>query len=159
LDAIDKVIWVCPFLSLLDVTSTFYIRSQGYLLEVYERGFFASLSVAAGSVYVYVYAVIYLLIMVGIAYVLWYIKKRELQPSRIFDKVFFLAVIGVVFYIYMRLTATFLVNFLLPTIIERGINVFSLTLVIYGTSAFSLTIYLFQPILSWVSRGDDKKDK
>ena len=159
LDAIDKVIWVCPLLSFLDVMSTLYIRSQGYPLEIYERGFFASLAVAAGSVYLYAYAVIYLLFMVGVAYLLWYIKNRELQPSRVFDKVFFVALIVVVFYVYVRLTATVLVNFFLPTIIERGIDVFSLTLVIYGTSALSFIIYVFQPVLAWVSRGDDEKDK
>jgi hypothetical protein len=153
------VIWVCPFLAFLDVASTFYVESQGYSLEVYERGLFASLFVGAGSIYIYLYAVIYLMIMVGIAYVFWYIKNRELKPTHILDKAFFLALIGVMFYICMRLTATFLVNFFLPEILERRINVSSLTWIIYGTSALSLSIYLLQPVLSWVRRNGSKKDK
>jgi hypothetical protein len=157
LDAVDKVIWVCPFLAFLDVVSTFYVESEGYSLELYERGFFASFFLREGSVYFYLYSAIYLLIMVGIAYAFWYIKNKGLNPSRIFDKVFFLALLGALVYIYMRLTAAFAINFFLPSIIERGTSVAWLTLVIYLSCLLSLGIYLWQPVLSWVRSNDSRK--
>jgi predicted permease len=157
LDAIDKVIWVCPFLAFLDVLSTFYVKSQGYSLELYGRGFFSSLFPREGSVYIYIYSAIYLLIMLGIAYALWYIKNKGLDPSRISDKVFLLALLGVVVYIYMSLTAAFAINFFLPAILERGTNVSWLTWVIYLSCILSLGIYLWQPVLSWVRPDDSKK--
>jgi hypothetical protein len=157
LDGVDNAIWVLPLLSLLDVVSTFYVQSQGYALERVERGFFASYFVSAGSIYIYVYVVIYLLIMVGIACLLWYIKNKELKPSRRFDRIFFLALVGVVFYVYTRLATTLLMNFFLPIIVQRGIDVFTLTLVLYGSCALSLGIYLWRPVLAWVSYNENKK--
>jgi hypothetical protein len=70
---------------------------------------------------------------------------------------FFLALVGVVFYVYTRLTTTFLMNFFLPMIVQRGINVFALTLVLYGSCALSLGIYLWKPVLAWVSYNETKK--
>jgi len=158
LDEVDKAVWVLPFLALLDAVSSFYVGSLGYPLQFYERGFFASLFLQSGLMYMYLYAVIYLLIMVGVAYVLWYIKNRELRPSRRLDKVFFLVLIGVVFYIYLRLTATLAVNFLLPSILNRRLNVFWLTVIIYVSSALGLGGYMRQTVLSWV-KPHDKKEK
>lgn len=39
LDSVDKIIWVLPFLSVLDVISTLYVESLGYSLALYEAGF------------------------------------------------------------------------------------------------------------------------
>jgi hypothetical protein len=158
LDGVDRAVWVLPFLALLDVVSTFYVGSLGYSLQYYERGFFASLFLLAGSAYTYLYAAIYTLIMIAVAYALWYIKNKELKPSRIIDKVFFLVLNGILFYMYLRLTAAFTMNFLLPSILERGLNVFLLTVIIYVSSALSLGSYLWQPVLAWV-RPHDKERK
>jgi len=88
LDEVNKAVWVLPFLALLDAVSSFYIGSFGYPSQFYERGSFASLFLQSGLMYMYLYAVIYLFIMVGVAYVLWYIKNRELKPIRMLDSVF-----------------------------------------------------------------------
>jgi len=159
LDAVDKAIWILPLLALLDVISTFYVESLGYSLQYYEQGFFASFFVRAGSIYLYLYAVIYLFITVGIACVLWYIKNKELKRSQMLDKLFFLVLIGFVFYVYLRLTAAFAVNFLLPTILSRGISLFWLIMIIYLSSAVSLGMYLQRAVVTWVKPNDDKKEK
>jgi hypothetical protein len=156
LDAVDRVIWILPFLALLDVISTFYTASLRPLAN-YNWELFANLFLGAGSIYVYPYAIIYLAIVVGVAYALLYIKNRKLRPSHTPDKVIFLVLVGVIFYIYMRLTAAFLMNFFLPTIIERGINMSELVLVIYVGSALSLGFYLWGTVLSWVRRIESEK--
>jgi len=48
LDGVDKIIWVLPFLSVLDVISTLYVESSGCSLELYEAGFFAGYFVGVG---------------------------------------------------------------------------------------------------------------
>jgi len=68
LDSVDKIVWVLPFLSVLDVISTLYVETLGYSLALYEVGFFAGYFVGAGLTYVYV--VIYLLGVSVVAYVL-----------------------------------------------------------------------------------------
>jgi hypothetical protein len=157
LDAIDNVIWVLPFLALVDVISTFYIAGRGYALGSYEWELFALLFVRGGSFFVYLYAAIYLLIMVGIAYVLLFVKNKELNPSRRPDKAVFLILLGVVFYIYMRLTAAFIMNFLLPNIIQRGLGMFQLILVIYAADFLSLGFYVWDTVLSWMRHDDSRK--
>lgn len=157
MDAVDRVIWILPFLALLDVISTFYAASLGYSLAKYNWELFAYLFVGAGSIYVYPYAIIYLAIVVGVAYALLYIKNRKLRPSHTPDKVIFLVLVGVIFYIYMRVTAAFLMNFFLPTIIERGTNMLELVLLIYVGSALSLGFYLWDTVLSWVRRIESEK--
>jgi hypothetical protein len=157
LDAIDTVIWVLPFLALLDVISTFYIAGRGYALGSYEWELFALLFVLGGSFFVYLYAVIYMVIMVGIAYALLFVKNKELNPSRRSDKAVFLILIGVVFYIYMRLTAAFIMNFFLPSIIQRGLGMFQLTLIIYAGAFLSLGFYVWDTVLSWMRHDDTKK--
>jgi hypothetical protein len=156
LDEVDNVIWVLPFLALVDVVSTFYVAGQGYSLELYEQGFFSSIFVRAGSTYVYLYAAIYVLIMIGAAYLLWRIKNRELKPSRVLDKVLFLLLVAVTVYIYMRITTAFILNLFLPTILDRGINVLTVTVVIYASSALSLGIYLWRAVLTWVRYSESK---
>ena len=158
MDAVDTVIWILPFLALLDVISVFYTASLGYSLGTYNWWeLFANLFVGAGSIYVYPYAIIYLAIVVGIAYALLYVKNRKLRPSHTPDKVIFLVLVGVIFYLYMRLTAAFLMNFFLPTIIERGTSMPELVLLIYVGSALSLGFYLWDTVLSWVRRIESEK--
>ncbi len=159
MDEVDKAVWVLPLLALLGAVSGFYVGSLGYPSQFYERGFFASLFLQSGLMYMYLYAVIYLLIMVGVAYVLWYIKNRELKSSRMLNKVFFLVLIGVVFCVYLRLTATLAVNFLLPSVLNRRLNVFWLTVIIYASSALGLGGYLRQAVLAWVKPHDKKEKK
>ncbi|MGA9387877.1 MAG: hypothetical protein WBV70_03520 [Candidatus Bathyarchaeia archaeon] len=159
MDEVDKAVWVLPFLALLVAVSSFYVGSLGYPSQFYERGFFASLFLQSGPMYMYLYAVICLFIMVGVAYVLWYIKNRELKSSRMLDKVFFLVLIGVVFCIYLRLTATLAVNFLLPSILNRRLNMLRLTAIIYVSSALGLGGYPRQAVLTWVKPHDRKEKK
>ncbi len=147
LDSVDKFILVLPFLAILEVASALYVESLGYPLVRYEAGFFSRFFVGAGLTYVY--AVIYLLIIVGFAYVLWYIKKK-LSSSHSFDKVIFLFLVSVTCYIYMRLTAAFIGNFLLPHILSRGVNWFSLNLLIYLSTALSLVFYLWRDVIIWL---------
>ena len=92
LDSVNKIIWILPFLSVLDVIFTLYVESLGYSLALYEAGFFAGYFVGAGLTYVYV--VIHLLGVGVVAYVLWYIKNKKLNSSVFFDKVFFLFLVG-----------------------------------------------------------------
>jgi hypothetical protein len=102
LDSVDKIIWILPFLSILDVISTLYVESLGYSSVLYEAGFFARYFVGAGLTCVYI--VIYLSSVSIVAYVLWYIKNKKLNSSVFFDKVIFLILVGVACYIYVRLT-------------------------------------------------------
>lgn len=157
MDAIDNVIWILPFLALLDVISTFYIAGRSYVLGSYEWELFALLFVRGSSFFVYLYAAIYLLIMVGIIYALLFVKNKKLNPSRRPDKAVFLILTGVVFYIYMRLTAAFIMNFFLPSIIQRGLDMFQLTLVIYAGALLSLGFYVWDTVLSWMRHDDSKK--
>lgn len=159
MDEVDNVVWVLPFLALLDAVSTLYVASLGYSLGLYEQGFFPGFFVRAGSTYAYVYAVIYVLIMTGVAYLLWYIKNRGLVPSRRFDKGLFVVLVVVTVYIYMRLTAAFILNFLLPNVLSSGIGLFTLTVIIYASCALSLSIYLWRPVLSWVRTDGIEKEQ
>ena len=153
------MIWVLPFLALLDIISTFYVAGQGYSLGFYEGGSFSIFFVGGGSIYSYFYAVIYMLVVAGLAYLLWHIKNKVLEPSRAFDKALFVIVVVVTVYIYASLTVAFLLNFFLPEIITRGISIPMLTVVIYGGSIVSLGIYLWRAILSWVRSGESKRAK
>jgi hypothetical protein len=157
LDAIDNVIWILPFLALLDIISTFYIGGRGYALGSYEWELFALLFARGGSFFVYLYAAIYLLIMVGIAFALLFVKNKKLNPSRRPDKAVFLIMIGVVFYIYMRLTAAFIMNFFLPSIIQRGLDMLQLTFFIYVGAFVSLGFYTWDTVLSWMRHDDSEK--
>ena len=159
MDAIDNVIWILPFLALLDVISTFYTEILGHSLQSYGWELFASFVYVFPSFYAYFYALVYLLIVVGIAYVLLYIKNKVLKPPRTLDKAVFLILIGVVFYIYMRLTTAFIMNFFLPTIIQRGLDMFQLTLIIYAGSVLSLGFYVWDTVFSWMRHDDSEKKK
>jgi hypothetical protein len=156
LDEVDNVIWILPFLALLDIVSTFYAAGQEPSMVPYEGGSFSNFFVA-GSIYVYLYAVIYMLIIIGITYLLWHIKNSVLEPSRAFDKALFVVVVVVAMYVYARLTAAFLLGFFLPEIISRGINILNLAVIIYAFSFVSLSIYIGRTVLSWVTSGGSKK--
>lgn len=156
MDSVDKIIWVSPFLGVLDVVSTLYVESLGYSLSQYEAGPLAKIFVNAGLTYLYI--PVYLLILSGFAYVLWYIKNRKLDSSRIFDKILFLFLVGMACYIYMQITVAFIGNVLLPYRLSGRISWSSINLLIYLSTAFTLTIYLWRDVILWVkSRGNKKK--
>jgi hypothetical protein len=148
LDEVDNVIWVLPFLLLPGIFSTPYVASQGYSLQLYERGFLSGLFAGAGSAYAYVYAAIYVLIIASIVCSLLGIKNKALEPSQAFDKALF-AIVVVTVYICEGLTGTFMTNFLLPRVIDRGISMLMLTVIIYACSVLSLSAYPWRPVLSW----------
>lgn len=156
LDRVDKIIWVLPFLGVLDVLSTLYAEGLGYPLALYEAGSFARSFASVGLTYVYI--VIYLLSMSAFAYVLWFIKNKKLDSSLLFDKVIFLLLVGVACYIYMRLTAAFIGNFSLPYFVAGRVSWFSVSVLTYLSTAFSLTLYLWRDVGMWVKANDSKKE-
>jgi len=156
LDEVDNVILILPFLAVLDIVSTFYAAGQEPSMVPYEGGSFSNFFVA-GSIYVYFYAVIYMLIITGIAYLLWHIKKSVLSPSRALDRALFIVVVVVAMYVYARLTTAFLLGFFLPEIVSRGVSIFNLAIIIYAFSFVSLAFYIGHTVLSWVTPGESKK--
>ncbi len=148
MDGLDNVIWVLPILAVFDIASTLYVDSLGYHLIQYEGGFFARFFVHAGLTYVY--AVIYLLMMVGFAYALWYIKNRLLSPSILYDKVFFVILVGATCCMYTTLTATFIGNLFLPYTFYRG-NMLSLNAIVYLGTILGLAFYLWSDIADWLT--------
>lgn len=156
MDEVDNVIWVLPFLAFLDVLSTFYAAGQGYVLGASEGGSFSSFFVA-GSIDGYLYALIYMLVMVGISHLLWHIKTKVIKPPSRFDKALFVAVVVVTVYVYARLTAAFLLGFFLPEIQSRGISIPLLAILIYAFSVLSLAVYLWRAVVSWVTANGSKK--
>lgn len=156
LDSVDKIIWILPVLAVLDVASTFYAESRGFRLAEFEAGFFASLAVHADLVYAY--AVIYVAIIVGFSFVLWYIKKR-LDPSRGFDKLLFLLLVVVIGYVYTTISVAFIGNFFLPSALERGINWQSVRLVAYGGCILSLVYYLWSDVAFWLRKKEEESEQ
>jgi len=156
MDNIDKVIWVLPFLGVLDVVSTLYVSNLGYPLKFYETGVLANFFIFSGLTYVYIF--VYLAILVFFSYLFWYIKNERLISSRFPDKILFLLLLGVVFYIYMRLTATFSINFLLPFLISGNLSNFSVSLLIYLSTAFTLVLYTWQDVIRWISENENRKN-
>jgi hypothetical protein len=144
-----------PVLAVLDVVSTLYIESLGYPLVWYEVGFFARFFVRAGLAYVY--AVVYLLIIVCFACVLWFIKNRILKPSSSIDKALFMLLVGGICYMYMTLTATFIGNFSLPYALDNGIDLYALNILIYLGAGMSLFFYLFSDVVRWIRAKGEKK--
>jgi hypothetical protein len=156
LDNIDKIIWILPFLSVLDVISALYVESLGYSLALYEAGFFAGYFVGAGLTYVYI--VVYLSSVSIVAYVLWHIKNKKLNSSVFFDKVIFLFLVGVACYIYIRLTVAFIGNFVLPFLVSGRVSWFSINLLAYLSTAFTLFFYLRRDVIDWVRENGSKKE-
>jgi hypothetical protein len=158
LDTVDKIIWILPVLAVFDVASTFYAGSKGLNLHYYEQGLFASFALALGWVYLYVYAIIYVLIVIGISYFMWYIKNKKLNSANSIDKVVFLILVGVACYIYVRLTVAFVTNFFLPALIDRRIDLYLLTMIVGISALFSLGYYTWRDVLAWVkANGGEKK--
>ncbi len=155
MDSVDKIIWILPFLAMMDVISTFYVQSRNFDLNRYEVGFLARLALLSGIIYVY--AVIYILIILGFSYALWHIKKK-LTPSKVFDKVIFVFLVAVTAYIYVTISATFIVNFLLPAIVERNINWSSVVLVTYAATLGSLIFYVGQDVMVWLRTKGEKNE-
>lgn len=155
MDSVDKVIWILPFLGVLDVISALYAESLGYSLVPYEIGLSARFFASIGLFYFYI--PIYLLIIVGIAYILWYIKNRKLSPSDLFDKVVFLFLVGITCYLYMQLTVAFIGNFFLPYFVDGKISWSSVALLAILSTAFTLAYYLWRDVLTWLKTSENKK--
>jgi hypothetical protein len=155
LDNVDRVIFVLPFLSVLDVISTFYVASLGFSPALYQVGFLARYFVSAGFTYVYI--VVYLLSVSVVASVLWHIKNRKLNSS-LFDKIILLLVIGVAYYIYVRLTATFVGNFMLPFFASGRLSEFSVNVLVYSSTSLALGSYLWRDVVAWMRRNGREKE-
>jgi len=156
LDSVDYAICVLPVLAALDVVSTLYVASLGVSLFYYEAGFFARLAVISGLIGVY--AVVYVLIVVGFAYFLWRVKNRMLSPLDFGDKLLFLSLVGAVCYMYITLAVAVIGNFFLPHIVRRGVSVFSFNALVYFGSALGLFLFLYGDVVAWL-RGDIKHEQ
>jgi hypothetical protein len=156
LDNVDKVILTLPILGTLDVLSTLYVESLGYSLEAYEVGFFASFFVHSGLAFFY--AIVYLLIISALAYFLWFIKNKELTPSHFLDKILFVLLIVVVYYVFVGLTVVSVGNFLLPGFVEGRVLRFPVILLTYLSTAVTLSLYLWQDIARWLKANGNKKE-
>ena len=155
MDSVDWVIGILPLLAVLDVASTLYVQSLANP-SLHEVGFFANFFAKAGLLYVYI--PVYLLLIIGLAYVLWYVENKELDSSRALDKIIFLLLVVVACFIYTTLTAAFIGNFFLPSIVSRGINWFNIQVVIYVSTAFSLGLYIWHDVITWV-KSDSEEEK
>jgi hypothetical protein len=110
LSRLDGVIVFLPVLGILDVLSTFFAAWQGYPLTQYETGLAASFFAQRGLVNLYVG--VYLGILVAMSAVLLCIK-RDLQGGRLFDKLVFLLLTGVVCIIEATVTSVIVSNLLI----------------------------------------------
>jgi hypothetical protein len=154
LDNVDRVIFTLPVLATLDVLSTLYMESLGYSLEVYEVGFFASFFVHTGLTYFY--AIIYLLIISALAYFLWFVKNKGLSSSHLFDKILFLLLIIIVYYVFAGLTVVSVENFLLPSFVKGRVSSFPVILLTYSCTAVTLSLYLWQDVARWLNANSIK---
>ena len=156
LDSVDKVIWILPFLAVADVATTLYAQSLGYSLFAYEAGYFALMAVLADLIYVY--AFVYVLIIAGFSFILYYIKKK-LDPLRVFDKVLFLFLVVATGYIYTTLTATFIGNLVVPLAETRVVGWwYTVRILAYFSCVLSLFFYLWHDVLKWVRTKGDKNE-
>lgn len=157
MDSIDKGIWILPFLAVLDVISTFSVIGQDYPLQYYEYGMLASFFVRAGTAYVSLYIFIYLLIIVGFSYMVSNIKSRRLKRSEPSDKILFLLLVSATCYAYTRLTVAFSMNFFLPLLVARSVDLVWLSIVVGLGASFSLMLYIWPDLRAWVeSNGKEK---
>ncbi len=156
MDSVDKIIWILPFLAVADVATTLYVQSLGYSLFTYEAGYFALMAVLADLIYFY--AFVYVLIIAGFSFILYYIKKR-LDPLRVFDKVLFLFLVVATGYIYTTLTVTFIGNLVVPLAETRGPDWwYTVRLLAYFSCALSLVFYLWHDVLKWVrTKGEENE--
>jgi len=155
LDSVDKVIWVLPVLGVLDVISTFYANSLGYPPMLYEAGILARYFANFGLTYIYI--PIYLAILIMFSYIFWYVKNEKLDSSRFLDKILFFLLLGAVFYVYMRLTVAFSVNFLLPFLISGKLSLFLVDLLIYLSTAFTLILYTWHDAVKWIGGSEESE--
>ncbi|MDH7563320.1 MAG: hypothetical protein QHH24_00340 [Candidatus Bathyarchaeota archaeon] len=147
MDRVDMVIWILPVLAVLDVATTLHTMSKSESLALREVGVFASFFTKLGLIYLYI--PLYVLCIICVAFILWFIKKN-LNPEHSGDKVIFLLLVGAACYIYTIITAAFIVNLFLPTIIERGINIFHIEILVYGASIASLVFYIWSDVTAWI---------
>jgi hypothetical protein len=149
-----RIILTLPVLAALDVLSTLYMESLGYSLEVYEVELFASFFVHAGLTYFY--AIAYLLIISVLTYFMWFVKNKVLNWSHFFDKVLFLLLIIVVYYVFIGLTVVCVGNFLLPSFIESRVSRFPVILLTYSSAALILSLYMWQDIARWLKANSSE---
>lgn len=156
MDSVGKVILVLPFLAILDVVAALYVRSLNHPLVKHEVGLFASLFGPADLVFTYIFVVSYLILFFVVALVLWGVKIR-LNPSDAFGKVVFLLVLLVVGALYVVLSEGFIINLFLPSILEKGIDLYWLSTIVYLSALFCLVFYVWSDTVSWVKYRDEER--
>jgi hypothetical protein len=142
-------------LGFLDVMSTLYMMSLGYHPKVLEVGLFARVSGASGLAYGF--AVLYLFGLTAIAYALWYVKSKLVDPRYSADKVVFLLLVVILCILYVGITTAFAGNLLLPYVTDGSISQMALTFLLYSSTAFSLGLYIWHDVVAWVRTDGDKK--
>jgi hypothetical protein len=156
LDRVDKVMCVSPFLAILDVIAALYVKGLGDPFARYKVGLFANLLSGTDLLSLYIYAVAYLIVMFGLAIALLYAKDR-LDSSGEHGRLGLLTVAGIAGVFYVVLSEGFIVNFFLRSILERGIDLFWLTGVVYLAAAFSVGFYVWHDVVAWVRRTDERR--
>jgi len=156
LDSVDKVVVVLPFLAILDVVAALYVKSLGDPFAQYKVGLFAKFPSGIDLISLYIYVVAYLIAMFGLAIALLYLKDR-LESSNDLGRLGLLAVAGIACFLYVVLSEGLIVNFFLRSILDRGIDLFWLTGVVYFAAAFSVGFYVWRDLVAWVRPVDAKK--
>jgi hypothetical protein len=110
LSKLDHVFLVLPVLGVFDVLSTFFAAWQGYPIQMYETGLFASYFAQKNLLHLYIF--LYLGILSGMAAIFLFIK-REVSEDRFFDKLLLLLLVGAIYLIEAVLTNVIVSNFLL----------------------------------------------
>jgi len=110
LSKLDHVFLVLPLLGVFDVLSTFFAVWQGYPIQGYEVGLFASYFAKKNLLHLYIF--LYLGILSGMAAIFLFIK-REVSTDRFFDKLLLLLLVGAIYLIEALLTNVIVSNFLL----------------------------------------------
>ena len=155
LDSIDKVLWVLPFLAVLDVVAALYVKSLGTPYSGYDVGLFAKLLFTTSQTYLYIHVFVYLIVAFGIITALLYVKSR-LNPSCAVGRMGLLAVVGITCVVYVVLSEGFIINFFLQPILDRGIDLFWLAGVVYFAAAFSVGFQIWHDVIAWM-RSNGKK--
>ncbi len=156
MDSVDKVVVVLPFLAILDVVAALYVKSLGDPFAKNKVGLFANFLSGIDLISLYIYVVAYLIVMFGLAIALLYLKDR-LESSSDLGRLGLLAVAGIAGFLYVVLSEGLIVNFFLRSILDRGIDLFWLTGVVYFAAAFSVGFYVWHDLVAWVRPADAKK--
>lgn len=156
MDNVDKILCILPFLAILDVISVLYVKSLGDPFATYRLSLFADFLSGTDLISIYVHVVVYLIVMFGLPLVLLYVKDG-FGTSSVLGRVGLFTVATIAGALYVFLSEGFIINFFLRSVLNRGIDLFWLTTVVYLAAAFSVVFYIWNDLVSWVRPADARK--